>query len=124
MSEGEYHATGGLAVKKHSLFCLVLGILCLALWIGNALAAEGGRPCADDVAKFCKDVKPGGAGLSKCLKEHESELSPECKASITEGAMNSGLPDWSGPRPSLPRVVIGEFCNGHWSYDNNLHQTA
>ena len=37
------------------------------------------RGCAADVEKFCKDVKPGGGRISKCLREHECELSSECK---------------------------------------------
>jgi hypothetical protein len=44
-----------------------------------AKAAQGQGPCADDVQKFCKDVQPGGGRIARCLKEHESEFSPECK---------------------------------------------
>lgn len=93
-----------LPIKKKSLLCLALGIVCLALWINSAPAAEGAKPCADDTAKFCKDVKPGGGGLSKCLKEHENELSPECKASITESRKKAkeGREDCT--------VDIGKFC--------------
>jgi peptide subunit release factor 1 (eRF1) len=47
--------------------------------------AQGQRgPCADDIAKLCKDVNPGGGRLANCLKEHEKELSPACAASIKE----------------------------------------
>ena len=47
--------------------------------------AQGQRgPCADDIAKFCKDIKPGGGRLVKCIKEHEKELSPVCTASMEE----------------------------------------
>ena len=44
----------------------------------NCDAEENSRPCKGDVEKFCKDAKIGG--VAKCLKEHEAELSPECKA--------------------------------------------
>lgn len=47
---------------------------------GIVVFAADERPCADDVAKFCKDVKPGGGRLAKCLKEHENELSSACKS--------------------------------------------
>ena len=33
-----------------------------------------------DVEKFCKGVEHGRGRVMKCLKEHESELSAECKA--------------------------------------------
>jgi hypothetical protein len=63
---------------------LVLGIVGLTLWIGAPASAQTKNPCADDVQKFCKDVKPGGGRLAKCMKEHEKDLSPQCKASIEE----------------------------------------
>jgi len=42
------------------------------------------QACEDDVTKFCKDVQPGGVRIRKCLKEHEGELSPDCKAKISQ----------------------------------------
>ena len=47
-----------------------------------AFAQQG--PCADDIAKFCKDVQPGHGRIVKCMKEHENELSPGCKAHVAE----------------------------------------
>ena len=38
--------------------------------------------CQDDVLRLCSGVKPGGGRIIQCLKEHESELSPECKAKM------------------------------------------
>src|SRR5712671_5757845 len=46
------------------------------------LAADAGAqqrregPCAADVKKFCGDVKPGQGAIAKCMKAHETELSP------------------------------------------------
>ena len=51
--------------------------------------AEGGKGCKGDVEKFCKDVKPGGGRIIKCLKEHESELSETCKKK--EGEMKEHM---------------------------------
>ncbi len=44
----------------------------------------GSGPCAEDVAKLCKDVQPGGGRIIKCMQEHESELSPACKQHVAE----------------------------------------
>ncbi len=37
--------------------------------------------CKADAKKFCSDVKAGGGRLMACLKQHEAELSAECKES-------------------------------------------
>ncbi len=42
------------------------------------------QACDGDIQKFCKDVKPGQGRIVGCLKEHEKELSAECKAKMTE----------------------------------------
>lgn len=65
---------------------IALGSALLGLLVLSAAAAEK-RPCADDAAKFCKDVKPGGGRIIKCLEGHQSELSEACKKQLeSEGA--------------------------------------
>jgi hypothetical protein len=66
------------------LFAVIATLLCLNLWMGSAVSADEARPCADDVAMFCKDVQPGGGRIVQCLKQHENELSPACKQRIIE----------------------------------------
>jgi hypothetical protein len=61
---------------------LIVGILALALCVSGPAGAQTKNPCAEDAAKLCKDVKPGGGRLAKCLKEHEKDLSPQCKESM------------------------------------------
>jgi hypothetical protein len=63
-------------VMVFALILLSIGVAAAA----DAPAAKG--PCADDIAKYCKDVKPGGGGIARCLKENEKQLSPACKSSI------------------------------------------
>jgi len=46
---------------------------------GAQQRSEG--PCAADVKKFCGDVKPGQGAIAKCMKAHETELSPACRES-------------------------------------------
>lgn len=60
-------------------------LACIAI-LGLSLnaSAEGGRACKEDIQKFCKDVKPGGGAIIKCLKSHESELSASCKGKQAE----------------------------------------
>ena len=64
-------------------FAVLAGVFCLAMATG-ASAAQNARPCAEDAAKLCQGMQPGGGGVAKCLKEHSSELSPECKGSMAK----------------------------------------
>jgi hypothetical protein len=65
-------------------------VIIAALVAFPAMAAQGqgtgpGRgPCAEDIAKVCKDVQPGGGRILKCMKEHENELSPACKQHVAQ----------------------------------------
>lgn len=45
----------------------------------KAKMAAAKKACEPDVAKFCKDVKPGDGAIKQCLQSHESELAQECK---------------------------------------------
>lgn len=40
--------------------------------------------CSDDALRLCGNVKPGGGRMRDCLKEHENELSPQCKEKFGE----------------------------------------
>jgi len=77
------------AVLSRSLLRSVLPVI-VALVVGTWAAASdaaqtpGQGPCADDVAKYCKDVQPGGGRIVRCLKQHEQELSPACKQHAAE----------------------------------------
>ncbi len=48
-------------------------------------AREFHQACEDDVMRLCKGVVPGGGRILQCLKDHENELSPECRAKMTKG---------------------------------------
>jgi hypothetical protein len=41
--------------------------------------AQTAGPCAETVAKFCKDVTPGGGRIMKCLADHRDDQSIACK---------------------------------------------
>jgi hypothetical protein len=37
------------------------------------------RACKESARKLCEGTKPGGGRILQCLKQHEAELTPECK---------------------------------------------
>ena len=64
-------------------FAVLAGMFCLT--VATAASAEvTARPCREDAAKLCKDVKPGRGAIARCLKEHQSELSPACKDNMAK----------------------------------------
>ncbi len=68
---------------KITLF--VLFILCTSLFAKEkGSRSEGKGGCKADQEKFCKGVEPGEGRIVKCLKEHEAQLSAECKARRTQ----------------------------------------
>jgi hypothetical protein len=69
-----------------SLVVFIAVAVCLGFWAAPQAFAEKGA-CREDVAKFCKDVQPGGGRVLKCMMEHENELSPACKANMGEMKM-------------------------------------
>lgn len=70
-------------MKKTKGFLGLAGVvLCMSL-AANAWG-ESGRPCADDIKKFCSEAKSGKGGIEKCLKEHEADLSAACRERRTE----------------------------------------
>jgi hypothetical protein len=53
-------------------------------------SGELSQGCKADVAKLCRDVKPGGGRIRKCLKEHQSELSAQCKKDLDQAKEAQG----------------------------------
>jgi hypothetical protein len=63
---------------------LAVAVLMVGTLAGMSGAQQKQGPCADDFAKYCKDVQPGGGRIARCLKQHEQELSPACKQHVAE----------------------------------------
>ncbi len=38
--------------------------------------------CGDDLKEHCSGVERGGGGVLRCLRAHESELTPACRGAI------------------------------------------
>ncbi len=43
---------------------------------------EAKLTCAPDIEKFCKGVRPGEGRIAKCLKEHEQDISQDCRREL------------------------------------------
>jgi len=63
---------------ERSLFAVVFAFAGM-VWCQTSSAA-GTNPCAEDIAKFCPDVKPGGGAIIECLEKHENDLTEACRA--------------------------------------------
>ncbi len=59
-----------------------VGTLAAALLLITGPFAKGaeGWACTDAVHEYCSGVNPGGGRLLACLRTHESDLTPQCKA--------------------------------------------
>jgi hypothetical protein len=68
---------------RNALVSTAFALLALGLATdAGAQGRKGDGPCAADAKKFCGDVKPGGGRIVKCMKSHESELTPACQADM------------------------------------------
>jgi Cysteine rich repeat len=89
--EGHFAKGGermGKMIMWHCIIRVQIFVIALILLFasagGRAYAAEQEFPCAEDIAKYCKEVKAGGGRILKCLNEHKNELSVSCKAKLEE----------------------------------------
>lgn len=67
---------------RHVLRLAVLVVAAFALSAGAALAAGPNDPCDPDLKRLCPDVAPGGGNLLRCLREHQDEVAPACRAEM------------------------------------------
>ena len=75
-------------MKNNILLAVAVVMMFLVLGLGVVSAEEHSKapkPCAADVQKFCKDVKPGEGRVIECLKSHQSELSQACSSMLAKG---------------------------------------
>ena len=69
-------------MKQNHRLChgmLAVTLIIIGTIFGPAASAADQNPCSADIAKFCRDIKPGQAALMECLEEHEAQLSDACK---------------------------------------------
>ena len=65
------------------IFVFAFFLLCAGA-VDRVSAAEDKLPCAEEIAKHCKEVKPGGGRILSCLDEHQKELSDSCRKKLEE----------------------------------------
>jgi len=69
---------------KLGWICSSVGLLLSSALLHVAWAVDMSvlSPCQDDMHKHCSQVEPGHGRMSLCLRRHEADLSPSCKARI------------------------------------------
>ena len=43
------------------------------------------KTCQGDVTRLCKSVRAGGGRILQCLREHESDLTADCRQAVNPG---------------------------------------
>jgi hypothetical protein len=58
---------------------LIAVFICLAMMFDAYAYAADKNPCAEDIAKFCGNIKFGTPAMVNCLESHEGQLSAACR---------------------------------------------
>jgi hypothetical protein len=107
---GDSHEEGHMRSRQRIMwiraFVLVMGASVALLAVFQPPAFAQGRVCADDVAKFCQDVKGQRGKVMQCLSEHQTELSPQCQAQVQ--AMEAKIREVS----DACQDDVQQFCQG------------
>lgn len=80
-----------------------LAIASLALVVPQRSNAE--PLCTPDMRKFCADVPPGSGRTQACLREHDAELSKECRTRLNDLGREAGVIG------AICRWDIARFCS-------------
>ncbi len=54
-----------------------------AMAAGRQRVRELSDACRPDAARLCRGIPPGGGRILACLKSHEADLSPACRAELS-----------------------------------------
>lgn len=68
---------------RTSLLALLLGLV-TALGVVQTMAADGERPCRDDVMKHCSDAMGDREAMRACMRENFEKFSQACRARIQD----------------------------------------
>ena len=42
------------------------------------------QACSEDAKRVCADLEPGNGGISRCLQDHEADLSSDCRDALNQ----------------------------------------
>ena len=66
-------------------------------------AAQARKACAADIQRLCPDAKPGpGGGLRMCLRDHQNDLSAECRSALATMRQQRQHGQGQGPNAGGP----------------------
>jgi len=71
-------------MKKISATAIAVGLFAAQFGLAGAAAADARTACKGDFQRLCSNVSPGGGRVLQCLKEHESDLSSQCKEALVD----------------------------------------
>ncbi len=71
-------------MKKANITFIIAALFLMIPLMAQSENIHRTGPCKADFEKFCKDIKPGQGRIAKCMKAHESELSPACRDKIED----------------------------------------
>ena len=80
----EMKAMSRFLLYRRCVLFIIVSLFCVVLYPNFHAYAQESLLCADDIEKYCKEIKPGGGRIMNCLKAHEAELSASCRGKIRE----------------------------------------
>jgi hypothetical protein len=104
--------------KTYGLYLasLLAGLFFLSLMFPVCVSAVEKNPCAEDIAKFCKNIKPGTNAMMDCLEKHESVLSDACRDYEAKmGGSRVEKEEWVREKKVFSQTCkddIDKFCKG------------
>jgi hypothetical protein len=66
----------------------VITLLLTTLISSSAVAAEGERPCRNDLMEHCADQIGNREQMGQCMRDNFSQFSEQCQATIMERRQN------------------------------------
>jgi hypothetical protein len=66
-------------------------------------AAQVRKACAADIQRLCPDAQPGrGGGLRMCLRQHQNDLSADCRSAMAAMRQQRQHGQGQGPGANAP----------------------